>query len=98
MPSVLVTGGATGIGFALAERFLAAGAKVLICGRRTCSAKRRPASSTSPRASPSYLARVPIYCATQAAMHSFTLSLRHQLAGTSVRVQELHERVLTGRG
>ncbi|HWQ79236.1 MAG TPA: SDR family NAD(P)-dependent oxidoreductase [Anaerovoracaceae bacterium] len=32
--TVLITGGATGIGFALAEEFLAAGSKVLICGRR----------------------------------------------------------------
>lgn len=32
--SVLITGGASGIGFALAERFLAAGSDVLICGRR----------------------------------------------------------------
>jgi uncharacterized oxidoreductase len=32
--SVLITGGASGIGFALAERFLAAGSQVLICGRR----------------------------------------------------------------
>src|SRR5689334_18836318 len=34
MTTVLITGGATGIGFALAERFFAAGAEVLICGRR----------------------------------------------------------------
>jgi len=32
--TVLITGGATGIGFALAERFLAAGSEVIICGRR----------------------------------------------------------------
>lgn len=35
------------------------------------------------------LAAVPVYCATKAAMRSFTLSLRQQLAGTSVRVVEL---------
>ncbi|WP_224997807.1 SDR family oxidoreductase [Cesiribacter sp. SM1] len=32
--TVLITGGATGIGFALAERFLNAGSSVIICGRR----------------------------------------------------------------
>lgn len=34
------------------------------------------------------MARFPLYCATKAAIHSYTLSLRHQLAGTSVRVFE----------
>lgn len=32
--TVLITGGATGIGWALAERFLKAGSNVIICGRR----------------------------------------------------------------
>ena len=32
--TILITGGATGIGFALAEAFLKAGSKVIICGRR----------------------------------------------------------------
>jgi uncharacterized oxidoreductase len=31
---ILVTGGATGIGFALAERFIKDGNTVIICGRR----------------------------------------------------------------
>lgn len=32
--TVLITGGATGIGFALAEQFVQAGSSVIICGRR----------------------------------------------------------------
>jgi len=32
--TVLITGGATGIGFAMAEAFLRAGSEVIICGRR----------------------------------------------------------------
>lgn len=35
------------------------------------------------------VADAPVYSATKAALHSFTKSLRHQLAGTPVRVYEL---------
>ncbi|MEI6208379.1 MAG: SDR family NAD(P)-dependent oxidoreductase [Desulfuromonadales bacterium] len=35
------------------------------------------------------LARVPVYCATKAALHSLTMSLRHQLRNTNVRVFEV---------
>jgi uncharacterized oxidoreductase len=35
------------------------------------------------------LARFAVYCATKAAVHSFTMSLRHQLQGTAVKVIEL---------
>jgi uncharacterized oxidoreductase len=35
------------------------------------------------------MADVPVYCATKAAIHSFTLSLRHQMRATGVRVVEM---------
>lgn len=35
------------------------------------------------------MAAAPIYCATKAAMHSFSISLRHQLAGRGVEVIEI---------
>jgi uncharacterized oxidoreductase len=35
------------------------------------------------------MARFPVYCATKAAVHSWTLSLRHQLRGSGVEVIEL---------
>jgi uncharacterized oxidoreductase len=174
--TVLITGGATGIGFSLAEAFVKAGNEVVICGRR--EAKLREAKSKLPQVhvtvcdlskeakrkflyewvvsnfndvnilvnnagiqrmidlkegvselsagedeievnlkacihlsalfTPWFLQKeeaaiinvssglgfvpiaiMPVYCATKAAVHSFTQSLRHQLRDTSVKVFEV---------
>jgi uncharacterized oxidoreductase len=173
--TVIVTGGASGIGLAIAVRFQRAGSSVIVCGRR--EATLREAASAFPglithaadlsnpdarvafrdwlvRQHPSLdvlvnnagvqrrlsimddepwetthqeiainveapihlsrlliphlrqqpgaaivnvtsglsfapLANVPIYCATKAALHSFTLSLRHQLRDTPIEVVEI---------
>jgi len=174
--TVLITGGATGIGFSLAQAFVEAGNHVVICGRR--EAKLREVKSKLPQVHtricdlskedkrtllyewvssnfddvnilvnnagiqrmidlkkginelsagedeievnlkayvhlsalfiPLFLKKeeaaiinvssglcfvpiaiMPVYCATKAAIHSFTQSLRHQLSDTSIRVFEV---------
>ena len=173
--TILITGGTSGIGLAFAEQFMAAGSKVIICGRREERLKAlcekhpglitraadvskaadrealtawvlqnhpevnvlmnnagvqlfanmtRPVDleriyneietnvvapihltslfaehlSTKPDATIinissglafAPLAFMPVYCATKAAVHSLTLSLRHQLKHTPVKVFEI---------
>lgn len=174
--TVLITGGATGIGFALAEALVKLGNTVIICGRRqskldeakrklpqihvrTCDVSKDEERKTLfdwvrdnfkdfnvlinnagiqrmvdlkkgirdlsggeneleiNLAAPIYLsayfipllakqkeaaivnvssglafipiASMPVYCATKAAIHSFTMSLRHQLKNTSTKVFEV---------
>ena len=173
--TILITGGATGIGFSFAERFLEAGNEVIICGRRedrllevrdrypkihtrvcdvaeeservklfewttenfpainvlvnNAGIQRRVTLHESEDwqdtrseiainfSAPVHLSRlfiqhflkqanpailnvtsglsftplpnVPVYCATKAALHSFTISLRYQLEKTLIEVIEI---------
>jgi uncharacterized oxidoreductase len=174
--TILITGGATGIGFSLAQAFVDAGNEVIICGRRenklkevkdklpqihtrVCDlSKEKERKSlydwvssnfkdinilvnnagiqrmanlrkgtrdlfdgedeieinlTAPIHLSAYfiplllkrkeaaivnissglgfvpIASMPVYCATKAAIHSFSLSLRHQLKDTSIKVFEI---------
>jgi len=173
--TILITGGATGIGYTFAERFLSAGNEVIICGRRedrlletrdkypkihtrvcdladeqqrvelyewttenfpalnvlvnNAGIQRRVRLHESEDwqdtrseiainfSAPVHLSRlfiphlmkqenpailnvtsglsfaplpnVPIYCATKAALHSFTVSMRFQLAETPIKVIEI---------
>jgi uncharacterized oxidoreductase len=170
----MITGGASGIGWALAQRFVAAGSEVILCGRRAEklaeAARQQPRLQTrvcdlaresdraalaewigreqprvnvlvnnagiqnriaiaggdwqaaraelainleapihlsmliaphlARRANPAIvnvtsglafvpLAGTPVYCASKAALHSFTLSLRRQLSDTPIQVIEV---------
>jgi uncharacterized oxidoreductase len=150
--TVLITGGGSGIGFALAEQFIKAGSEVIVCGRRMDKLEEARAklpglhirqcdvSDKSQRENlfewtkaqfpdlnvlvnnanllaPIHfcelyisgllnqrnpviinissglgfvpIARMPVYCATKAAIHSFTWSLRHQLKDTPIQVFEV---------
>jgi uncharacterized oxidoreductase len=174
--TILITGGATGIGFSLAEVLVNAGNKVIICGRRQAKLKEAKAklpmletracdiskekereslfnwvkdnfrdlnllvnnagiqrmvnlkagtkdlfsgedeietNLVAPLHVSAYfiplllkkkeaaivnvssglgfvpIAAMPVYCATKAAVHSFTMSLRYQLRDTSVKVFEI---------
>jgi len=174
--TVLITGGATGIGFALAETLVSAGSRVLICGRREARLKeardklpqidtrvcdisnekdreslfnwvkanfrdlnvvinnagiqrmanlkkgtkdlltgeseietnlvalvymsayfipllmkKKEAAIINVSSGLGFvpIAAMPVYCATKAAVHSFTQSLRHQLRDTSIKVFEV---------
>ena len=142
---ILVTGGASGIGRGIAERFLKEDNTVIICGRRTQPldemAKQHPdlnvlvnnagiqnwmsvsdkdffqraqqeiainieaplhltslflglqhlttVMNVTSGLSFSPLAKVPVYSATKAFFHSFTLSLRHLLKSRNIEVVEI---------
>jgi len=102
--TILITGGGTGIGRALAEALHARGNQIVITGRRADVLKDAAAANpgmawaaldvADPAAVAAGLAFIPLtatptYNATKAALHSWTQSLRHQLRDTAVEVLEL---------
>ena len=80
--TILITGGGTGIGRGLAEAFQRAGNQVIITGSATIMTVTSGLAFVP-------VATNPTYCATKAAIHSWTQSLRYQLRDTSVEVLEI---------
>lgn len=92
--TILITGGGSGIGRGLAESFHALGNQVIIAGRREQPLQDTAAANPGIQYLSSTLAQVPAaaiptYCATKAALHSYTQSLRFQLRNTPVQVIEI---------
>ena len=101
--TILITGGGSGIGRALAEALHAKGNKVVIAGRREAlldavtaallphllKQERAAILTVSSGLAFVPLATTPTYSATKAAIHSWSMALREQLKATPVEVVEI---------
>jgi len=96
---ILITGGASGIGLGLTERFIKENNTVIICGRRESALHLASLFvnlknldtiiNVTSGLSFAPIVKVPVYCASKAFLHSFTLSLRQLLKSNSIEVIEL---------
>lgn len=92
--TILITGGGSGIGLALAKEFIQLNNRVIICGRNLEKLKTAKQENSTMLNVSSALAFVPmsaapIYNATKAALHSYSTSIRQQLQNTNIKVIEL---------
>ena len=103
--TVLGTGGTGGIGLGIAEAFYRSGSRVIVCGRDPDRLSlveltalfighliKRPSAAiinVSSGLGFMPMLNMPIYCATKAAVHTYSLVLRQQLEDTPVKVVEI---------
>jgi len=105
---VLITGGSSGIGFALAKKFLEEDNQITITGRNENTLVSAQKKLPGIEIIKSGLALVPkeaapVYCASKSGMHILTKSFRWQLEKTDVRIFEVLPSLVdtpmtTGRG
>jgi len=87
--TILIIGGGTGIGYAMAKYFNKRKNTVLICGRKPDRLEQAAKDLPGLAFIPGFAAGMPLYSATKAGIHNFSISLRIQLAPLGIRVIEV---------